>query len=127
MALALWRLMVGASRSASMRFFERAYDALPEAAAVDDPEATIPSTARRRRNYLQQGVLFGFGVFLGVLVVMVTDFDRAFVNAYAQQPIVVEAPASRRVARRVPKVPPHGSSTRAIPTLDVRELPTAEE
>jgi len=127
MALALRRIMIGASRSASMRFFERAYDALPEAAAVHDLEATIPSTARRRRNHLQQGILFAIGVFFGVFVVIVTDFDRAFVQAYAPQAIVAEAPSSRRLARRTPKLAPHGSSTRAIPTLEIREPPSAEE
>jgi hypothetical protein len=117
--------MAAVPRSSIEQFYARL---LPEAVLIRDIEETIPSTARRRRSQVQQGVLFGVGVFLGIFIVLATDLDRAFVRAYApQQPIVFEVPGSRRVARHVHKDPPRGSSSRAIPTLDIRELPNVDE
>jgi hypothetical protein len=115
--------MTGALRSATERFLARAYHALLEAAAINGLDAKISSTLRRRRTHLKQGGLFAIGVFVGVLVGAVTDLDRA----YGAQPLVVQAQSSRRVARRIHKDAPRGSSSRAIPTLDVGELPSKEE
>src|SRR5262249_54303459 len=113
--------MASVARSGIEQFYARV---LPEAAIVRDVEATIPSTARRRRSQLHQGALFAVGVLLGIFIVLATDLDRAFVRTYAPQPIVFELPGSRRVAHHAHKDRPRGSSSRAIPTLDVRELPS---
>jgi hypothetical protein len=116
----------GRPQSGIEQLFEHAWATFRDSLGTPrwrDADATHPSRARRRRTQLVRAGLFGTGVCVGILFVYATDLDRAFIQAYAPQALAAE----RRVAHHARKAPPHRTSSLAIPTLDVDDLPSADE